>query len=469
MNQIRISCWIAQAERDLKIIAGVQNKFPDIVAKITQLLPLTRTEEGKRELAKVEASAKDYEVAVNGLVSEWTALDNVVTRRKQTADEMIKAFSILADTGMNHMKELSQDSTSSLKFGAQVVAGGLAVSVLLAVLVSIINILGINRVLSSITEAIHGASRQVSIAASQVSSSSAELSETSQKLALGATEQAAALEETTASLEEISEMAAKSSGNAQFAKELSAETRLAADAGTKEMAEMTKAMNEAKAASSNISKIIRTIDEIAFQTNLLALNAAVEAARAGEAGAGFAVVADEVRSLAMRSAVAAKETAEQIEASITRNEISVQICHNVEANLNEIASRARKMDEYVQVIASAATSQTEGISQVKSAIGQMNVVTQSNAASSEESAASAEEMNAQAHELLSQSTTMTQAVQSLMRLIGKQNNEDMGEGIGKNPERTTQHTFSLPSHPPVHQLAGKSSNRTPSDRDFENF
>lgn len=263
----------------------------------------------------------------------------------------------------------------------------------------------------SITKPIHAIADMLSKSAEQTSSASGQVSAASQALAEGSSEQAASMEESGASLEEISSMATRNSENARRAEELAAEARTAADTGTQEMKEMSLAMGAIHEASDNISKILKTIDEIAFQTNILALNAAVEAARAGEAGMGFAVVAEEVRNLAHRSAQAAKETAERIDDSIRKSDHGVQLSARAQQNLEEIAAKVRQVDQLVTEIACASKEQNEGILQVNAAIAQMDKATQSNAASAEETASAAEELNAQTDSLRS-------AVKDLVVLAG---------------------------------------------------
>ena len=262
----------------------------------------------------------------------------------------------------------------------------------------------INRPLSRAIGHIEAASAQTVSAAGEISSAS-------QSLAEGASEQAAALEETSASLEEMSSMTKRNSENANQANDLAKQTRSSADKGAAEMQQMSAAMEAIKSSSDDIAKIIKTIDEIAFQTNILALNAAVEAARAGEAGMGFAVVAEEVRNLAQRSALAAKETAGKIEGAITKTGQGVEISSKVAERLNQIVAKVRQVDELVAEVAGASREQTQGIGQINTAVGQMDKVTQSNAANAEESAAAAEELNAQA-------STMKQSVIELLHLVG---------------------------------------------------
>jgi len=247
--------------------------------------------------------------------------------------------------------------------------------------------------------------------ASQTVAAADQVSAASQSLAEGASEQAASLEETSSSLEEMASMTKRNSENAQQANDLAKQARQAADKGAADMQSMSTAMQAIKVSSDDIAKIIKTIDEIAFQTNILALNAAVEAARAGEAGMGFAVVADEVRNLAQRSAQAAKETAAKIEGSIGKTAQGVEISTKVAAALNEIVTKARQVDELVAEVASASREQTQGITQINTAVSQVDKVTQANAANAEESAAAAEELNGQAE-------LMKQTVRDLTRLVG---------------------------------------------------
>ncbi len=243
--------------------------------------------------------------------------------------------------------------------------------------------------------------QQVSAAAEQVASVSGEIGIGSQSVAQGASEQASSLEEISSSLQEMASMTKQNAGNAIEARGLTDATRAATNKGVESMNRLSEAMVSIKTSSDQTAKIVKTIDEIAFQTNLLALNAAVEAARAGEAGKGFAVVAEEVRNLAMRSAEAAKNTANMIEESSNNANHGVALNQEVLKNLNEMNVQVNKVSEMISEIATGSEQQSMGIEQINVSVEQMNQMTQQNAANSEESASAAQELGSQAEEMRS--------------------------------------------------------------------
>ncbi len=240
---------------------------------------------------------------------------------------------------------------------------------------------------------------QVATSAEQVAAAAGGISNSSHGLAQSASDQASSLEEISSSLRQMAAMTKQATGNAKEAKSLTDAARHSADRGVESMRRLSAAIDRIKASSDETAKIVKTIDEIAFQTNLLALNAAVEAARAGDAGKGFAVVAEEVRNLAMRSAEAAKTTANLIEESVKNAEGGVSINQEVLNNLEEINQQVRKVSDVMAEMAAASDQQSEGIDQITIAVERMNLLTQQTAANSEESASAAQQLADQAEEM----------------------------------------------------------------------
>jgi len=315
--------------------------------------------------------------------------------------EGMKAGAVQANLQM----QSARTSAAKTKHSAAVTIVTLVLTAILAgALLNFAIITSINHALQEMIQRLIGSVTQTAKAAAQVAG-------TSKSLADGASAQAASIEETGASLEVLATMTQRNAEHASKSTVLAREARSAADRGAEDVQVMDMAMMALKSSSSDISKIIKTIDEIAFQTNILALNAAVEAARAGQAGAGFAVVAEEVRRLAQRSAQAARETATKIEGAIQNSAQGIEISVKVAEVLNEIVDKTRKVDELVAEVASASQEQTQGIKQINAAVMEVDRVTQSNAANSEESSASAAELQAQAE-------VMQQAVNELMCLVG---------------------------------------------------
>jgi methyl-accepting chemotaxis protein len=309
------------------------------------------------------------------------------------------------------------------------------------------------------------------------------VSSSSQNLAEGATSQAAAIEETSSSLEEMSSMTKGNADNAGEAKALMAETRNIVTKVNNHMNNMAEAIHKVTTTSEETSKIIKTIDEIAFQTNLLALNAAVEAARAGEAGAGFAVVANEVRNLAQRAAEAAKNTATLIENTITVVKESNELTKMTQNAFGENVEIARKVESLVNEIAAASMEQSQGIDQINKAVSDLERVTQQNAATAEESASAAEEMSAQslqakgvAQELVFviQGTTSSSNEQKIMPEDRPRPQKAVAK-ITKAPQKTTAKTLPAAKKAPAPSRAERVRTEKPEDvipfgdDDFKDF
>lgn len=239
----------------------------------------------------------------------------------------------------------------------------------------------------------------VAQATTAIDDGSRELSQAANDLSKRTEQQAAALEETAAALDEITVNVTSSTTRAQEARAVAVAANSAARKSGEVVAEAVDAMKRIETSSNQISNIIGVIDEIAFQTNLLALNAGVEAARAGEAGKGFAVVAQEVRELAQRSAQAAKEIKRLIRNSSSEVEGGVRLVQETGTALKAIEEYVATVNSHMDAIATSAQEQSLGLSEVNSAVNQMDQTTQQNAAMVEEASASSTSLASEAEKL----------------------------------------------------------------------
>jgi methyl-accepting chemotaxis protein len=248
---------------------------------------------------------------------------------------------------------------------------------------------------------------------SQIQSAASLVATEAGHLAEGTASQAASIEETSSTIEEISSMVQNNAQNAQTADGLMGETRTTVEQANNSMQRLFDSIQAANRSSHETSKIIKTIDEIAFQTNLLALNAAVEAARAGEAGAGFAVVADEVRTLARRAAEAARSTSQLIEDTNRKIADGTALVEETRKSFENVHQRVGQSGTLVSQIASASNEQARGVEQLNAAVNNIDKIVQQSVAGSEHSAAAAEQMSAQ-------TTEMDHTLSELRLLVGVQ-------------------------------------------------
>jgi methyl-accepting chemotaxis protein len=351
-------------------------------------------DEAKMTLLKsLQQAAGTYSKGLNDVVAGKHARDRIVAERLNKVAPEFTANLAKVKTSVHEFQSELERRTRVEQTRNEVIVAGVTVAGILV---------GIGfawAIIRGVTRGITGVAARLTTESEKSNLSATQMAQASQAMASGASQQASSLEETSSSLHEMASMTTRNSENAQNAKQLANQTRQTADAGASDMEQMKLAMSAIKGSSVEISKIIKTIDEIAFQTNILALNAAVEAARAGEAGLGFAVVADEVRSLAQRCAGAARETADKISASTEKSEQGVRISEKMAVNLAAIVDKTRQLDERIGEIAQSSQEQSEGISQLNTAVASMDKITQENAALAQQSAASSEELKAQSAEV----------------------------------------------------------------------
>ena len=392
----KIAALNERGKKDLALMGATLTEG-DIKKEYDSLIGLfMRQNPNLEKLMKMMAENRKDE-AMAFMEGEVTVVENLIT---DSFHKIIKMEIDQADATM-------QKSTSRANAATWFASVSTMIAFLLAVGIGILMSAMITRPIARVIEGLGDGSDQVSAAASQVATSS-------QQLADGSSNQASAIEETSSSLEEMSSMTRQNADNAQLANDMMMKEAAPNFHMIEErMGTMEKAMQASVKASEETAKVIKTIDEIAFQTNLLALNAAVEAARAGEAGAGFAVVADEVRNLALRSTEAAKNTQDLISNSTGRIKEATTIYGQVSEAMGKNGEIAKKVSELVGEIAAASREQAQGISQVNTAVVEMDKVAQQTAASAEESASAAEELNAQAEQMKSY-------IGDLITLIGGQ-------------------------------------------------
>ena len=418
-NAARVANLGSRAWRDNKVMLdGIKTIFPAMEKKGQELDAITRVAANKQQLKGIMAAAGSYENAMQKYSEVQAGIDRIGAERLTVAQKALDQARNLMKAAGDQTKDIADKAAGALSLASTMVLIGLAVALVLGIVLAIF-------ITRSITGPIRKIIEGLTEGAEEVASASGQVSSAAQSLAEGSSEQAASIEETSSSLEEMSSMTKQNADNAQQANGLMGEAKQVVGTANESMGKLTESMAEITQASEETSKIIKTIDEIAFQTNLLALNAAVEAARAGEAGAGFAVVADEVRNLAMRAADAAKNTANLIEGTVKKVKDGSELVGRTNEAFKQVAGSSAKAADLVAEISAASSEQAQGIGQINTAVTELDKVTQQNAANAEESASAAEEMSAQAE-------TMKGMVDELVAIVGS-------SGKAKNADSRSGH------------------------------
>ncbi len=390
---IRLAVWKAQAEHEIgPLVRSLQEDFGPIEKKLDSVRALTEERIGLRQIDNIKAALDSYKTAMDELVANWMASDQLSRRLESLGLELTTISKTAARAGMDRTKDIAGTTVSKLSFSSRVITLGSILAIVLGVLIALYMTRSITRPLKCV---IHGLSR----GSDKLGMMSDQMSTASQGVAAGAYEQAAAIEETSSSIEEMASMTKQNAVNANQANVLMGQVSDMVMIAGRSMDQLTASMTEISRVSRETSKIVETIDSIAFQTNLLALNAAVEAARAGEAGAGFAVVADEVRNLSVRAAEAARNTASLIGHTVNKIKEGSDLAKTTGKEFVLVASEINKSAELITEISAASHEQAQGIELVAKAMNEMDRVVQQNSANAEETASASEEMNGQAWEM----------------------------------------------------------------------
>jgi methyl-accepting chemotaxis protein len=305
---------------------------------------------------------------------EQTALNRV--QRVAARNKAIEGISQLSDTFETITERVADSTIGSVNKTWSLLIFCTGLSIVISIVLSILLVRSIVGPLTDIIGVLTQESRNVEVTASEMSTAA-------QTVADGTTQNAASLEQTGAAIEQLSSMTKSNSDNSREALKLTTQATDSVKISEESMEKVIEAMSQIATSGNEIGRIIKTIDEIAFQTNLLALNAAVEAARAGEAGAGFAVVADEVRNLAIRSAEAAKNTADLIAKTIENISKGEDLVRKTSENFNILVDAVQKVSGIMNEVSSASEQQSQGIGQISIAVAEMDKVTQANASVSQ--------------------------------------------------------------------------------------
>ena len=391
-NSLRIDTFKSRALNDVNIIKNKALKsFDNIGRLLASLKGMTKDNGNLQEIEGMRSALADYRSAMKELLDNWMTEENLGKKLEANADEVLKLVRANAAIGNVTMAKTLTETVSSI---STVLVTGLALAAIIGIIAAIFITLNITRPIRRVIEGFRQGVDQVVAVSGHAFSASGQLAE-------GAAQQAGAIAQSSAAIHQMAAVSGQNAETANLARSLMTQTLAMVDQSAVAINELTSSMHEVSTANEDTSKIIGTIEGIAFQTNLLALNASIEAARAGDFGASFAVVAEEVRNLAGKSAEAAKSTASLIHVTMKRVKQGSASVAKVREIFEKVADCSKKTDNLIGEIAAGSREQFSGAEQINGAVAEMDTIVQQNAANAKESARVSEQLNILAEQMKS--------------------------------------------------------------------
>jgi methyl-accepting chemotaxis protein len=429
-----LAAWSQNQQNYDRWVGKVGDAAAETGATIETLSKLSRSNNERQAAERLNALLRDWLQLHDRVIQSVAAQDylgaqtlstqNGIPIKEGTRQELAALVAAEEAALDAHVNGARAQYLSSWRIAMVSIASGLLLTLAWALAIR-----KLCRTLGDLTNEMEERAQHVLLAASEVAGSA-------QSLSNGALRQASAVEETSSSMNEMAAMTRRNAENSEAAAGLMSEVQRRVSDSNQAFATMMSSMDAIRESSARVSKIIKTIDEVAFQTNILALNAAVEAARAGEAGMGFAVVAEEVRNLAQRSAEAARITGALIEESIATTHSGTRHVELVATSVASITDSVERTKRLIDDVSSATAEQSRGIDHVLHAIAEVEKIAQGTAATAEQNAAAGEELTTQTQQSL-------ETVAQIEAMIGGLSRGD-GSGLSAGNRLQDRDAVALP-------------------------